>query len=369
MQSGDDAAPNDDAMENSDVPIVVDCMTWSATFFAPCDLPSSSTALVLDAGNYVYNTDTDALTDPNGQTVDHDQFLATSRDPDLRIIVAASVQLAGGSTLRVTGTLPFAIAAWQTITIAGVIDVGARGPMGGPSSRTCAGITEGQTDTGGGGGGGAGGFGGAGAAGGMGDLNGPGSSAGGTGGPALTLPTSIVGGCAGAKGGDGDDLGGVGGAGGGAIAIAAAGSIDVSGTVRAGGGGGNGGVGTGGGDSGGGGGGAGGMIVLESPSIDLDGATLAANGGGGGEGSESGNPGAAGQNGLDATTRAAGGTGGTSIGADGGTGGALDDVDGSSPTEHLNAGGGGGGGGAGFIIVRAATKVGAPAVVSPGAAP
>lgn len=340
-----------------------------ADFFEPCDLPQSDDVLQLGPGTYTFDTDADTLLDPVGQPVAHDQFLDTARDPDLRILVASSIEVQIGATLRVVGSRPAVLAAWNAIAIDGAIDVGARGPVGAAGSRMCPGITAGQPDTGGGGGGGAGGFAGMGAAGGMGDLNGPGSSIGGAGGAVIALPPSLVGGCAGASGGDGDDLGGAGGAGGGAVAIAAATSIRISGIVRASGGGGSGGAGSGGGDAGGGGAGAGGMIVIESPSIDLDGATIVANGGGGGEGSESGNPGRAGQDGQDAIMRAAGGTGGTSIGADGGSGGAAGNLNGTSPTEHLNGGGGGGGGGAGYIVVRGMSMQGTPAVLSPAATP
>ena len=175
---------------------------------------------------------------------------------------------------------------------------------------------------------------------------------------ALTSPPMMLlrGGC---PGGTGDASGGVGGSGGGAVALIAATSIQIDGTVNASGTGGKGGPAT---KSGGGGGGSGGMIVLDAPSITATG-PLFANGGGGGQGGATGggHEGADGGESLAPLTAAPAGYNNTKDGGTGGTGSAGTsrltggDAGGGGKNAVNNGGGGGGGGGAGFIRAHGVT--------------
>lgn len=155
-----------------------------------------------------------------------------------------------------------------------------------------------------------------------------------TGAPEIGDPqiSMLVGGGGGGKGGG---PGGDGGGGGGALQL----TSNVHIAINAGGGINAGGCGGELSGSGGGGGGAGGAILLEAPSITLDG-KLAVNGGGGG-GGDGGS--ARGQNGQLSGARAAGGTvsGGNSGGA-GGRGGAQGALTGENGRPANNGGGGGG---------------------------
>jgi hypothetical protein len=166
---------------------------------------------------------------------------------------------------------------------------------------------------------------------------------------------ALVGGGGGGGGGGASD--GIGGGGGGAVQIAANGkvSIRIAGAtsgINAGGCGGKGGA------DGGGGGGAGGTILIEAPSVELDGTYLVVNGGGGGGG---GNTSAAGNgaSGGWASTPAAGGLKGGGPDGSGGTGGAAGSLKGQNGQDTVNTGGtdSGGGGGGGVGRIRILTRL------------
>jgi hypothetical protein len=345
-------------MDSDDVPPAPDCTAWTAPrHFMPCDLPMPSGALVLDAGQYTYDTTSGTLSGPSSAAI------ASKIIGGSRVISVERLAIGAGATLRVIGSQPLVVAAWSTIDVSGTIDASsAASPGAGANPSACDGhpaVIGGSSDVGGSGGGG-GGFQGAGGRGGQGDGNGtPGN-----GGGAVAAPL-LLGGCPGARGGNGDAVnGGAGGAGGGAVQLTARQSITITGKVHAGGAGGGGATGS---DGAGGGGGAGGMIGLESPSVAVrSGAVLAANGGGGGQGAN-GLPGGAGQPGTLGATAAAGGTGGDS--AQGGAGSAGTTLAGGAGPSTGSVGGdgaGGGGGGAGFIAIESASRqLDAGAVISP----
>ena len=289
---------------------------------------------------------------------------------DRAIVGAKDFTIANGATLHVVGPRALIVVASHDIDIQGVLDASAGlsscaltnvgqcgGPAGGnggsPSSdgSGCAPGASGSHNSGDETGGGGGGFGGAGANGGNG--NNPGG-AGGTGTCSSAAIVPIIGG----SGGGGGSSGGVGGGGGGALQLTALDSIiihnppsGVRAQIRANGAGGTGGVFS----VGGGGAGSGGAILLEAPTVSLDGATIVANGGGGGAGNggSSGNPGA-----LD-TSQAIGGTGGRA----GGLGGAK--AGDATPGFGGGDGTGGGGGGVGRIYISAATYNSPDALISP----
>ena len=109
--------------------------------------------LVLDGGEYVYDTDAGTLRGPNG-LVPH-----VSRVTDGVRIVAASATITATARLRGIGTLPLAIAGGE-IDIAGELDVSGHGDERGAGGEPCdASTRRGSDDTGGAGGGGGGGFG------------------------------------------------------------------------------------------------------------------------------------------------------------------------------------------------------------------
>ena len=172
-------------------------------------------------------------------------------------------------------------------------------------------------------GGGGGGFGTAGGRGGDVDDGNPGNGGTTRGGNSLS---PLMGGC---RGGNAGASNATGAAGGGALQIASAGVLTVTGTIRA-----NGGNGvTPGscGDGGGTGGGSGGAILLEAGTVTTAGSTLQARGGTGGTGDESG---------YTVDNAGPGGTGSTASGTPGGIGGNGGD-----------SGGGGGGGGYGRVRI------------------
>jgi hypothetical protein len=324
----------------------LDCQFSSQTDTCALGMPQNDLVL---SGSNAYDTDTGML---NGSAAPHMRLVGKEGPFDALLVRDFHMTL--GATLRATGSLPFAVIAFDQIILDGNtrIDVG----VGGAGARTSCdnGAVTGTDNGGGASGGGGGGFGANGGHGGDGDSDGT-LTSGGAGGVAASEPKGPLGGCPGAHGGKGDVAGGAGGLGGGAVYLVAKHQITIAGSAgiqAGGGGGGGGGVGGGpfdNGDTGGGGGGAGGMIFLEAAVIRSTG-MLAANGGGGGEASgngETGNPGADAQLG---TTAAAGGKGGSSSGTDGGNGGAGTGAA-QSVTAVSSGGGGGGGGAVGYIIV------------------
>jgi hypothetical protein len=255
-----------------------------------------------------------------------------------------------GSVLT-TGQYPIALVANGDITIEGTID-GTGGCdllQGGPGGGQGGNRNE---DGGGSGGGQRGQMNDGGGGGGYGGDGGSGSGQGGTvgvGGSAFGEATISM-----LTGGGGGGAGqGSGGGGGGGIQLVSNGTITIeaAGAINAGG---CGGASTG--DPSGGGGGAGGTILLEAPTVTIDGA-LAVNGGGGAGGGPNST------SGSDATldrTPATGGLGGAQ-GGSGGDGAAGATTDGA--TGNVKTYGGGGGGAVGRIRVN--TRRGTGVTVDP----
>jgi hypothetical protein len=268
------------------------------------------------------------------------------------VIAGAGFTLPANQSIRGYGTKPLVLLSTTTFDLHGTVDVSSNKSAGavnkGANANPSACTSGMAPDVAGGGYGGS--FGGKG-----GNGEQVGATTGGT--PADPLsppPSTLRGGC---PGGNGANSGGVGGSGGGAIALIAATSIQIDGTVKASGAGGKGGPAT---KSGGGGGGSGGMIVVDAPSITTTG-PLFANGGGGGQGGATGggHEGADGGESSAPLTVAPAGDNGTTEGGSGGAGsfGTAKQTGsnaGSNPAGS-NGGGGGGGGGAGFIRAHGVT--------------
>ncbi len=276
-----------------------------------------------------------------------------SGGPKLGVVRVRSLSLAAGATLTVLGTCALALVADNRVELAGVLDLrgGANAPyIAGPGGSQGGFVGE-AAGCGKGGsagslaGGGGGGFGGSGGNGGK------SASSMGTGGAACGVEKlePLLGGSGGGRGGckTSGCTSGPGGGGGGAVALIAGQAVVVpaGGGVNVGGGGGGSGTD---GASGGGGGGSGGAILIEAPTVTLDGVLAAGGGGGGGVGSGAS---AAGQQGQLSADAAKGGQG-TVVGGDGssataasGSGGGSDNKDGCA----------GGGGGAGRVRVNTAS--------------
>lgn len=281
---------------------------------------------------------------------------------DICVLAGTTIEISG--QLRATGARPLVLVAFDSISIqsAGTIDVsshvGAVPEIGAGADHACAAGTPPTTVNNSSGGGGGGSFATAGGRGGIGGSTSPGAA--GIAGGSLALD-GVRGGCPG-QGGAGSQ-GGSSGHGGGAVYLIAQSSIDVSGTILAGGeGGGGGGVG-----NCGGGGGSGGLIGFDAPQITGAGLVVAG-GGGGGEGGGAAT--SVGLSGGDGTTLmdARGGDGGAVSGGDGGDGSVGAPGAGGNPGGGMNGGGGGGGGGAGYIrssVALGDIRVAPPATVVP----
>ncbi len=337
------------------------CTSFS-TLVDTCVMTPGNDPLVLTAGTWTYNTDTQVLSNGSIATMPTSMVIDAAAGP-IVIIFVSSFTVEAGATLRGTSPnlhRPFGVIATGEIRIEGTIDVADAG-AGARTDIECGALggKPGMNGNGGAGGGGGAAFQGKGGNGSKGNLDGPNAN-GGMGGNAIPMmPASPIGGCDGGRGGDGSGNGGQGGDGGGAVYLASGTSIAISGVIDAGGQGGE-----AGGDNGdgGGGGGSGGMIVLECDVMNISGVVVA-NGGGGGEGNTNGIPG---ENGPRSTMAAKGGANGDGNGGDGGAGGAAIENDGSTTTDHQNGGGGGGGGAAGFVAIRCpAPAIAASAVISP----
>ncbi|MEJ7598325.1 MAG: hypothetical protein WKG01_10480 [Kofleriaceae bacterium] len=325
----------------------------------PCDvLPGGAWTVSSLLG--IYNTD--------------DGTYAGGADPmsyevgDYRVVSVSAFTVSQGATLRLIGSRPLVVVAWDTIAIAGVIDVSSirsdnfmiDGAGANPGDDACnaAGAGESSQDSGGGGGGGFGASGGAGGDGKGGNTNNEGGAAG----TMVAVPVVVRGGCPGGDGGTGSSRGRAG-SGGGGLQLTAKTSITITGRITAGGAGGDGGH----GDGGGGGGGAGGYLGFDAPSVQLrSGSIVAANGGGGGTGCDGGT-GSDGRNGgLDADPAAGGGENATLCakpegGGDGGAGTKLTGENGSdSPGDSA----GGAGGAVGYVLVWSSSLM-AQGLVSP----
>jgi hypothetical protein len=295
-----------------------------------------------------------------------DQVVAQQGGPALCVIAATNVTVTNG--MIATGARPLVVIATDSITVNNNAKIDVSSVTGAGSRRgagsnfdQCSRSDKGRNDSGGAGGGGGGSFGTVGGRGGTGDLNNsdpPGTTAtGGNPGAASASPTVLRGGCIGGGGGEGDNsdqnrIGGAAGDGGGAVYLIAGNRITINGDIFASGGGGRVTGAPGGRQEGGGGGGSGGMIVLDAPTIQVQG-RVAANGGAGGGGG--GNVG--GTSGGDGSTllwnqRSAAGVGDqvpqptgpptlAGNGAQGTVTGVITNLDGNS--SELGAGGGAGG--------------------------
>ena len=314
----------------------------------------------------------------------NDDPINTNADPRCRVIKQGNgvevclmyfttIEIPSNLGLLFYGSRPLALAAMDSIKIAGTLDVSSkalrldRPGAGSNPSSLCSFGREPDGVVGGGAGGAGGTLATVGGAGGISNVTSP-PQAGGEPATAISSLTALRGGCSGQQGNAGSSMarGGLGGPGGGAIYLSAP-AIQISGKILAGGGGG---ASTGSATyDGGGGGGSGGVIVLESDSIQVSGVLLAT-GGGGGQGADNNDPGAPGS---DATTLVAA-PGGAEAGAGGFGGAGALATNGSNGVADTN-GGGGGGGGAGFIFFLGSppTTTGAmimpPAVIPPAVLP
>jgi hypothetical protein len=360
-----DAATSPDATPTpgADARPNTDCTPWAfePDHVSPCDAPAPTGNLSLTAGEWIYDTNSGALLDPNSNaSFPTSTLLQPQVGPELRALVADAVDIPDGAILRVIGKRPLIVIAWSTIDVAGTINLTSSTEIAaaGADHDGCAtaAATPGGDNVDGAGGGGGGGYGSAGADGGHG-LDGAGTA--GTAGGMIPR-SGIRGGCPGGAGGN--VTGGTAGHGGGAIQLLAQTSVTIRGVVTAGG---TGGGPARGGRAGGGGGGSGGYIGVQAPMVSVtDGAVVAANGGGGGGGSD--NDGAiGGESGAASATPAAGGDG-QGMGKPGGAGAAV----GAAAVAGTDSGrgGGGGGGGVGYIVLTSPSlDVHANAIVSPDA--
>ena len=313
--------------------------TWAGvtpTNFDPCTLPAA-----ISGASFANTVDTDPCI-ANG-TVHGTSYTSDT----VCLFHVDAVDIMG---LSVMGSRPLLIVSDGDVSVSGqiIMEPSATDACGQPNSSSNA------ATSGGGGGGGGSTAGGNGGHGGMDTTFNDGT---GPRGNAMLSP--LLPGCAGGSGLGTPmhfPLGGMFGRGGGAIEIASATRVHVTGGIAAGGEQGFGGNGTSMSPAeaaGGGGGGAGGMILLEAPTIDIAGGfTVCAGGGGGGQGGSVDEIGGGG--GAGGCSMAIGGNG-ISMGANGGTGSATA---GAVGTAGLNGntttiGGGGGGGGAGWIRFHA----------------
>ena len=308
-----------------------------------CSVSANTRLDLLGAGTYTFDTDSLIMQTPGGGVPINVDTRMTRGGTPIAVVSALGIVIGLDATLEVTGSLPLVLLSAGDIEILGKLDARStesrRGPGVTDESNTACGASTGGNGTLVGSsrsGGGGGGFG---SAGGQGGKSGPAVLAdGGQPGTAHTLPDDIEPGC---PGGDGGSIGQApaGGDGGGAVALLAMGSIQVSGTILAGGDG-------GGGMDGGAGGGAGGLIAFDASAYVLTGTTVISAGGGGGGG------GGGGDRGNDGGDQVASGGPATSPDGIGGLGGFISPLgqDGFQSSSDLDGAGGGGGGSAGFVL-------------------
>jgi hypothetical protein len=267
--------------------------------------------------------------------------------------IGTTVHVPSGSVI-VNGSRPLVLAATDTVTIDGTLDLSGNANQQSSQCNT-TGVNGGNESMGGGGGAG-GSFGTVGGNGGAGTAGGGTGTAGVATAAAPTPVDMLRGGCRGGTGGTAQGTAGTGGEPGGAIYLVATNQITVNGTINA--------SGHGGGgaskNDGGGGGGSGGMIVFASAMVrGVSGTKIFANGGGGGGGGTAGGNGGGGPGGDPSTPNAAAGGGSHNTpGTVGGAGAYMS-------TAAVNAGGaasfGGGGAGGGSVGV---IRVLAPSTMS-----
>lgn len=345
----------------------------------PCAILAPTGDLTLSTGTWFLNTNSTTLRDSNNNTqpLTAVALAQTGGGPDVLVVSVNNLSIGNNASLRVTGTRPLVIVAFQSMSINGTLSVGGASTDDGAGGGTDCTVGTGEAgavqtdgnDNDGGSGGGGGGFGSGGEVGAKiaDDVSSGATSKGGQaeGNDALS---PLRGGCRGGAGGS--TGGGAGGRAGGAIQLVAGGTITVgqNGQVTARGGFGNGAAGD---DTsgGGGGGGSGGGILIEALTLQLQG-KLIANGGGGGEGAAGNVAGANGLDGQPSVDGASGGTGGP--GGDGGNGGARNigaspGQEGAAPGGGATAahGGGGGGGAVGRIHLRGIVQTSGNPVISP----
>lgn len=303
----------------------------------PVDPESLAGFVLLDSSCAI---DTDAL-DACGQSGGELAHVSVAGET-IAVLRAEHVEIGSGAVVRVTGSRPLAIVA-RSITVDGVLDAGSRIDDPGPGAGAC-GVGGGAAAAGGSGGGG-GGFAMSGGGGGE-SVDGPGGALG----AAISgIPSELRAGCP----------GGGGALGGGGIQLSAADALFVEpgALISAGGAGGEAGSES---NRGGRGGGSGGMVVFDSPVIELGLALAGANGGGGGgsgarDASNNSVPGAAASSafgpdcvfgGMSTEPDSRSGGDGGCLGASG-IGAGLAGAGGAGVES-----GGGGGGGAGWILIR-----------------
>lgn len=326
-------------------------------------------AAQLNCGLTTYDSSTDTFTNWCGDGgVLQSQTVAQQGAENLRVLAVRSLTIAHGSSLRLVGNRPVAMAVFGDADIQGRIAVDADGGVSGPGwypsvCNTNFGNGSPASTSSAGGGGGA-----YGRAGGKGGKNAGTNVEGGAGGKAFgdgtPQLTPLHGGCPGGAG-SGVMVSGSGGAeggAGGALQLSVSGLLRVSGVISANGGGGQGGRTT---EAGGGGGGSGGALLLEAARIQIiAGARIVAHGGAGGSGSQISfgvvTNGVRGEDGhsedfLPARGGNVGGAG--EVAGEGGNGDARDNTakDGRNGDTGVgrSGGGGGGGGGAGRVFLRA----------------
>jgi len=277
---------------------------------------------------------------------------------DYCVLAGSSIMFVGNKpTLSAHGSRPVVLMSAGDIILPGPAAIDMAGHLASATTAPGGDLCAAGTPANGSGGGYGGSFG---SLGGIGGAD-AGNNLGGVPSPAI-VPQALHGGCGGEAGLTG---GGIAGHGGGAVALLAAGMIQIDGLIDASGGGGGGSKTNN--NKGGGGAGAGGMIVIDAPTV-TGGATakIVANGGSGGEGSG----GMHGKDGNDPppdpSMAAPGGAGG-STGGDGGfgaTGTGLAGVE-AGPGLAGTSGAGGGGGGGGVGVVKAFQNAVLPGMVSP----
>ncbi len=350
-----DASPADAA-----IPCVGDLMGFDLLNMDRCDPNDPITNLILDMnGNYELNGDALTLTDPNGGDIPIDlKVVPQTGGDDLLVLTLTDLQIANSARLHLLGARPVVLISTGDMTVGGRIQATARDGLTGAGANVSADCATGagtdgelQTDDNnreaGSGGGGAS----FGTAGGTGSriVNSTGTNDS-PGGLVMANPTlaPLRGGCAGGAGG-GD--GGAGGNGGGAMHLAAAGTITLTGAISSSGAGGRG---VSGFFGGGGGGGSGGAVLIQADSL-VNLGIITVNGGGGGEGARQINSTDAGTHGRITSNDPAPGGSGASNGGNGGDGATISEAAGNGETgsqsNSLPTGAGGGGGGIGVVVI------------------
>jgi hypothetical protein len=352
-----DGCPNDPLRTS-------DCFPFTPSNFDPSPIDySSAPDTTIDCGDVMIDT-----TDPDGGGAEVAtitgwcgptptpiaQAQTSGMGNELVVIPLSGLTLQSGRTITIVGTRPLVFAVIGDAVIDGTISANASGTTPGPGGNfDCAPATTGGLggngtngpgswpgdSTAGASGGGGGGFGTNGGNGGISDTDNnpsggcndcPGGGGGQAHGSATLVP--LLAGCAGGLAGSPSTCSPqAGGAGGGAVQITASASLTVSGTLRS-----NGGDGhtcEPNAEGGGTGGGSGGALLLEGDAVDLNGATLTANGGQGGANGS--------QCGLLFCGNSPGGNGSTSPSNAGSAG------------QSTSAGGPGGGGGYGRRYINA----------------